>query len=832
MSRTATVKTFAWPDAMRLIDRHEIGRLVVRLSTLDAAGRALLAPDVVRYAECRAEELLVGARPHDAAVPAAVLAVGCLDDPREVVRLLLLDAFHLAFQVDDREPVVRAAAARGKGWLCTVGTMLAAADDTGAAWRLSAALIEAGGAPWPTGDRFVTGWMLHHLMDAVPELPLDRLRDDPRLDLFLPRMFEVAGVGDLLRLSLRQPSTCRDTPLSFVHALTLLAAEGRLERRELLDLCVARLRRGGRRLRAYHELLDALAPRPHEVAARAEAFGRLLADGVTGVAVVAQRALRASDGAGLIDPEFLLRIGPDVLRRPEQAVVVAQLDWIAERAAREPALLGRWREVLGAATRHRCGAVRERTRAVAEGLHVARPPRTPPRDVLPFPPAQEPPPPVSSVDELVEELTALATGPVTAFRLERVLEGLPRLHAQARVALIRAVCALRQRHFRPGDRPPVTAVDALAVVLTALVEGPRTVAVPRDAPAPQRIVLGRVLEMAQRLRPIVAAPTHAGGLLDPGALLDRLVHADRHNWGPGSYDVTQALLRLPHDTTNALARRAAALPTSAGARLAARLEAGAAPRPTFDRIVVPRRAWHPNAWGDGVRDRLPPARILVGVRADGDPDDLYTVPVPEAVWLREPHPDEALWPAVLPGQREVIAAHLLPSVAATADSWLRGPGTLLPLLAGCTGPAGPALPLALAYGLAARGGPDRTAATEALLLLAAAGTLDADRVGADLGELVATGLVRGNRAVEALDGIVAAGAPGVAWSVLRAALPPMFAAERASRSLGAFLCVATAAARNTTVAGTIAGLDDVTRRPGRTRLAVEARRLRETLGGN
>jgi hypothetical protein len=827
---------FTWPDALALINRRQIDRLVVRLSTLDAGRRAALAPEVVRYVEGVADGLLVGPRPFAAAVPTAVLTTGCLDDPYQVADLLLLPGFHHAFQLDDWEPAVRTAAARGPSWQCAVGEALAERDAAGAAWRLTAALIEAGGAAWPTGDAFVAGWVRHHVVDVAPGRALDRLRDDVRLDLYLARLFEVDGIGDLLRLGLYRPPTSPETPLTFVEALTLLAAEGRLVRTELLDRSLTRLLRGDRRLRGYRELLELLGPRPQEVAARAETFGRLLVEGSVTVAALAQKALRTADDAGLLDAEFVLGIGRRVLRRPDPGLIEAQLRWIERAAARDPARVDRWREVLAAGRLHRAGVVRERTRAVVGRLDSAPSAAVRSADVLPSPPSNEPPPPVGSVEELVDGLTALATGPVTAFGLERVLDGLPRLYRTARVTLIRAVCAVRQRHFRARDRAPMTAVDGLSLVLAAVLDGPRRIATPVGLPAPQRIVLGRCLELAHRIgedivRPPVATPTRADGALDPEALYERLARAAHERWQPGAYDLTQALLRLPDDAPAHLARRAVALGTSAGMRLAERLESGGPSRPAFHRVVIPRRTWEPDAWSDGAHDRLPAARILIGMTAQDDPYGLLTLPLPEVVWLRDPHPDEALWPAVLPGQREVIAAHVLPSVAALADCRERGAGALLPLLAGCTGPAGPALPLAVAYGLAARWTPDRTAAVEALLLLAGAGTLDADRVGTELADLVSHGLVRGNRAVESLSDVVAAGAPGVAWSVLRTALPHLLASERPPpRSLGAILAVARDAARETAATDPIAGLDALARRPGRTRLAVEARQLRETLG--
>jgi hypothetical protein len=131
----------------------------------------------------------------------------------------------------------------------------------------------------------------------------------------------------------------------------------------------------------------------------------------------------------------------------------------------------------------------------------------------------------------------------------------------------------------------------------------------------------------------------------------------------------------------------------------------------FERVLaglVAVRATDP----DGVAELLTP--MLHRLNPTSEFDEHST-----GVWMPL---TEALWPAVLPGHRDVVAAWALPTGAATADEDQAGPRELLPLLAECTGPVGPALTIALAYGLAARATANRVAAVDAVLALA--GSLD------------------------------------------------------------------------------------------------------------
>ncbi|MEV4344895.1 hypothetical protein AB0J83_10495 [Actinoplanes sp. NPDC049596] len=203
--------------------------------------------------------------------------------------------------------------------------------------------------------------------------------------------------------------------------------------------------------------------------------------------------------------------------------------------------------------------------------------------------------------------------------------------------------------------------------------------------------------------------------------------------------------------------------------------------------------------------------------------------------------------ATLPHHREVLAAWALPSVAALADEDQRGAGALLPTLAECGGPIGPATTLALAYGLAARHEPDRIATVDAFLTLAASpvsiaaghaatpttapdsqATSFAMALGHDLGKLGALKVIKLSRVVPALADAHRAGASAAVWAVLAAALPWLL--PHSPRGLADLLELATQVAVAVDVRADIVGLAEAAGQKGSSRLVKEAKRLHSTLG--
>lgn len=834
--------------------RGDVPAVASILDGLDEPARRALGEELVAHVRRRRDNWWARRE----ATALAVAAVGTLSTPTKAAALL--GRRSVSLRDADPEPVIAAARRRGVTWLAELAYKLADRLQRNRPWEdwlFVEALLRAERAAPPTTDEFVAGWAyaMWWRSDHRNLAPLaDRLRVDPFLDVLLPRLFEVDGVGD----DLTSPYDRQLVP----SALAALAAEGRIDRSVLLDGVLGRLLRGDRpvALRPFLVLHDLLAPTPAEAAARAATYLRLLADAPGPVATLAQRTLR--DLGDTVELESLLDAARTVLTRPEKALVRAQLSWLDRLARQRPDRAAEIGAVLAVAVEHPAAELRDRAVALAQ-RHGHRPERAivvaVAEDELPPPvPPADAPPPIADVDELAEEVAALYGGGLSPMPLERVLDAVVRLSGQDEARLAAALRPVLDRHQlveRQEWSDSVWALlgDVLVAATcpsgaasrrawwTRLLDASRrwglawaldpTTTPGTQRPAPARLLRSRLAEIGERLgRPgdqgLLASPSSVTGALDPAVLYDRV--AALRDRPAGRWDLTQALLRLPATPDEALAARAAALGTPAGERLAERLRSGGLGQPRFRVVTVDRRARAQQY--DWWYDNLPERRTLVETaprEGADDPLQLLTVPA-WPVGTAEPKWSN-LWSAALPGHRGVLAAHALPRIAATADQDLRDGRGILPALAECTGVPGPALHLALAYGLCARHEEDRVAAVDALLMLAAAGDLDAAEVGRHFGTLAADGRITLSRATGPLRDAVTAGARLSTWRLLATALPALLATPAPPRGTPDLLTLAAEAATATGVRLDVPGLADVVARGGGNRLVTEARRLTSAL---
>ncbi|MFI5912178.1 DUF6493 family protein [Dactylosporangium sp. NPDC051541] len=820
----------------------------------------------------------------------AVAAVGTAPSAAAATRVLSRRTF---FPSPGTGPAVLAAARdRGITWLPDLVRRVGdkrGREPFGGLWAFLAELLAAGSAPAPAGDWFVLGWLDHlnypaELRARSAALP-ERLRADPFLDDLVPRLFTTDRAGE--RMLLWAFNGRPGGELALVEGLATLSAEGRLDRPALITATLSRLLRGGDRRqanRAFVALLTALAPTPDEVAANAADYLRLLADAPVTVATAAQKALRKAPDLEL---DAVLEASRAVLRRPDKTLVRTQLTWLAALRRRHPDRESDIAATAAEALDHPLIDVRERAAALTPPA-AASPAAAPPAAVsvaLPAAPEVAPaPPPITDPDELAEEVAAFYSHrPFSSLpQLERVLDATVRLAATDRAGLRTALLPVLDRHTDgtgehswdpnclcgvfarllrtaadPQAAPPRSAWAALMASARRFLPQGLPMPGPRMAP-PQRLLWARLTEIGlhvgvgnDRTGGLVSAPTAANGALDTAVLLDRLAALGGRE--PWPWDLSQALLRLPPTTDSAAAARAAALGTAAGSRVAAWLRDGGLPAPQWQVEVVPRR---PKQHGGDYEHRsLPVLRVQVTTAAaDGETFELLGAAPPAIAagsfgW-------HVLWPGLLPWHRGLAAAFALPEVASAADLDQRGGGAVLPLLAEASGDGGPALPIAVAYGLAARHESDRLAAVDALLVLAAGSGpsngfgpfdgsgpsngfgpfdgsdgFDAETAGRYLGLLAAGGVVVVNRAVQPLRDAAAAGAARVVFRLLRAALPELLTVAKLPPGTPDLLTLAaeTAATASGGVPVEIAGLEAVAGRRGSSRLVQEARRLRRAL---
>jgi hypothetical protein len=343
----------------------------------------------------------------------------------------------------------------------------------------------------------------------------------------------------------------------------------------------------------------------------------------------------------------------------------------------------------------------------------------------------------------------------------------------------------------------------------------------------------------------MATPTAACGLLDPQVLLDRLARTAAEGWQPWEYDLQQALLRLPRDPRPDLADHARRLATRAGDRLARWLTDGGLADPTvlrqnvtvFSRpalraAVVPPptlpEPGPPPPWAHGTGDTgegggFDPLQASLATRLCALPAPTgrqYDYYAAARSWF-------TCWPAILPAYRDVTAAHLIPYLEQLTDTD-HGTAIVLPLLAETDGPLGPAMTLALAYGLGATDARDRASTVDALLTLAGLGQLDSAALGADIATLTSTGTLKLTRVVPALRDAATAGAYPHVWPIIAAALPPLLG-EKPPNRIADLLALGTEIAGKAGADGAIPALAAYAERNGANRTATEARRLHRLL---
>ncbi|MGW7610687.1 DUF7824 domain-containing protein [Streptomyces sp. NPDC054766] len=778
---------------------------------------------------------------------------------------------------------------RESDWLADLTHRLAGRPVTSRLpFALLSGLVGLSGCEVPTTDAYVQGWFEHigaswHSGGTV----VQRLRKEPHL----PRM--IAALFESLEVTGRITWLFGDGPGSWYNALAELTEEGDLDRKVLVDACVARLLRGGvpADQRVFLRLLSSLGPTREEERERTSDWTALACQAVPAVAWHAQSVLAALALDGELTSRQLAEMSSGVLFRTEKKLVRAQLVLLGKVLRHDPSTADVLLPAVAEAFGHEDTEVQERALKLVERHVTALPDSGDARDRLgeladDLSPGlrlraqrllgiealgsasvvqEEVLPPVperarlatapDSVTELAEEVSALLAsgGGVAAF--ERTLDGLVRHAHRDRDALVEALGPVVARfwwgdgdsRYSNAGRHYRESPQGLEVVLATLFEqidmDTLHAAVQQGTTsgnchhsALSRAFEARLWEVSYRLRAdpmpfLLATPTWDTGLLEPDELVARLTEYRRLDARPGTADFAQALLRVRRDDP-ATAAAAAARARALGSPEGYRLAQWLA----AEGPLLPES-----------RRRTSGVRILLEL---GELEDIQGLFPPEFRHLGRPFTvfkdrwycrhwgvrGLQHWPAVVPGRRELVAARLLGDISTAAVEDSRADAAILPLLAEADGEAGEALHLCVAYGLGARHPEDRLAAVDALLVLAARGQLDAGRLGADIGELVRRGALKQSRLAESIRTAAATGAYATVWSVLRDLLPVLLADLTADgagggpvRGLGELLAVAADCAERSGARGDLAHLAGTAERRGSSKVVTQARRLRTAL---
>lgn len=778
---------------------------------------------------------------------------------------------------------------RETAWLVDVTHRLAARPVTSRIpFALLSGLVGLSGGEAPTTDSYVRGWFERigsswRGTGSVAE----RLRQEPDVARMVAAFFESPQLAGEIGWMFG------DGPGSWYNALAKVTAEGVLDREVMLDACVARLLRGGApaEQRVFLHLLSHLAPTRDEERERTADWSALACEATSTVASHAQSVLASFASDGELTSRRLAEMSSGVLFRTEKKLVRAQLVLLGKVLKRDPSTAEVLLPAVAQAFGHEDTDVQERALKLVERHIDALPEAGDARDELarlaadlspglrlraarllgdealdPVPAVHEEVLPAvperirlaaapESAAELAEEVGALLASDGDVATFERALDGLVRHAHRDREALVEALGPVVARRWWKDADPRYATVngpfrespEGLDVVLAAVFDQVR-IGTLRAAmrhgtsegncrhSGPARVFEARLWEVAYRLRAeplpfLLATPTWGTGLLEADELVARLAEYRRLGTRPGAADFAQALLRVRRDdpaTAGAAAARARSLGGPEGDRLAEWLTAEGPLLPAGRRRTLGARVLVELAELDEIQDRFPPEFRLLGRPFTLFKDRWYC-----RHWSSA---DRQHWLAVVPGRRELVAARLLSDISGAAVDERRGEAAILPLLAEADGIAGEALHLGVAYGLGARHPEDRLAAVDALLVLAARGQLDADRLGADLGELVDRGAVKPSRLTESIRTAAATGAHATVWSLLRVLLPSLLAGISADasgpgpvRGLGDLLAVAADCAERCGARGDLGHLSRAAERRGSSRVVVQARRLRTAL---
>lgn len=642
------------------------------------------------------------------------------------------------------------------------------------------------------------------------------------------RLFELDGAGEV---SLANAEKYGRSQSAWRESLLELSRRGVISRARLLDASLEALSRDFIQFRAgwYSRFHETLQPTPSERAERIDRYLNLLASSIAPTVTFALDAVVVVDATTPLPAKKLLPALPPALGATGKAVVKAALSLLDRVAGREPAMRSEICQTAVSGLLHEAADVQKlvfalleqhadpqdnalRTRlvevaeAVAASLRPrlqrwlgakAAPPRAAPTTAL-IPPAPRTRPldparvlaPVTQLDDLLDLAGRVLETADNPDDIERVLDGISRLCDQRPEDFSRRTGPLRKRALKwAGPRlsmqdPIVHQVLARVVVAWLDQEDGFTGSALNLAGEQCEIAfLFRRLERlacqvaAGAARPLLSAPTHAGGWIDPHTVVDRWLEWQRLDADPDTHEQVLALLRLAPEGRADAVQPARALRGESGRALLHALGEASAPGRSAVWVAACRSAQphgdlpaldeiQPNlgpdagrtanyTWRASVfRPSEKPATwarfdcaVVVEPTAPRTVDDAL---LPVLFHLRKAdllhrHTPAALirwttrlWPANLEAlfARAVGPLHLAVFWADVSDR--ETSGYLEPLADACVEPRAMGW-LALSLGLAAQDAALRGHAREGLIALVADGRLDVESLGMTMSRLLDTG---------------------------------------------------------------------------------------------
>ena len=483
----------------------------------------------------------------------------------------------------------------------------------GGNWKQVRALVLAGLCRPPKHENYVLQALncIFPRYDRTksPPMLVDLLLDERDwLESDFWRLFELDGNGEV---SLANCEKYGKSKQGWSEALIELSRRGILSRDRLLDESLAALSRDFIQFRAgwFSRFHEALEPSAAERAARLDVYLRLLASSIPPTVAFAVDAVAIVDKTQPLPASRLIDALHPALNARGKAVVKTGLRLLEAAAKREPesrkmiclaavpALLNETpdvqKSVFGLLDRYGDkqdtvlrSKVAELTAAVAASLKPRLAPwlgETATRVTQPAPSPEaslsrkvvnrtDPTraiQPLTNLDDLIHAAGAVLEGPGDPTDIERVLDGISRLCTQrpedfeTRTGPLRKR-ALKKRDDRRGNWPLRPCLErGLAMLLLTWIEGkdsftekPEELAHGQNQFAflfRRLIALGRQVQ-EQRALPLLSAPTHLGGWIEPQLLVERALAWQGAGLTADIHEQVLALLRLaPEGRAQALA---------------------------------------------------------------------------------------------------------------------------------------------------------------------------------------------------------------------------------------------------------------------------------------
>ncbi|HWQ91585.1 MAG TPA: DUF6493 family protein [Clostridia bacterium] len=473
----------------------------------------------------------------------------------------------------------------------------------GGNWKQVRALVKAGLCKPPKHDHYVLEalngiWPRYEQGKSQPRLSDLLLQERDWLETDFWRLFQVDGNGEVSLANCEKYCKSKET---WTKALVELSQQGVLPRERLLDASLAALSRDFIQFRAgwFSRFHETLQPTPAECVARVDVYLRLLASSIPPTVAFALDAVAVADKVQPLPAGKLAVALPPVLNARGKAVVKKALQLLDAAAKREPEqkpamcnaalsavlnetpdvqksvfdFLDRHGDKQDAALRARleeyAGAVAASLQSrlaswLGESAASSKRPsevvaeKVAPQAVSRIDPARAIAP-INDLGDLIHAASAVMEEPADPNEIERVLDGISRLCDQRPIDFEKRTGPLRKRAMQKREksdkswswRPAIERGLAMTVLTwleskDAFTETPEALGHGTNQYTfifHRLKAIGRQVQ-ARRAMPLLSAPTHLGGWIEPRALVKRWLLWQKSGLEMASHEQVLSLLRM------------------------------------------------------------------------------------------------------------------------------------------------------------------------------------------------------------------------------------------------------------------------------------------------